>query len=112
MGNAEHGSSKLDATRTVELSGTGLSPEDVIAVARHGARVELGGDARGVMEESAQVVARLGDAAEPAYGVSTGFGSLATVAIPVERREELQRALLRSHAAGMGPRWSGRWCAR
>ncbi len=103
MGNAEHGSSKLDATRMVELSGTGLSAEDVIAVARHGARVELGDRARRVMEESARVVVRLGDAAEPAYGVSTGFGSLATVSIPVERREELQRALLRSHAAGMGP---------
>jgi histidine ammonia-lyase len=103
MRNGEHGSSKLDATRVVELIGTGLSPEDVVAVARHGARVALGAHARRAMEESAQVVARLGDAAEPAYGVSTGFGSLATVAIPVERREGLQRALLRSHAAGMGP---------
>ena len=35
--------------------------------------------------------------------MSTGFGSLANVTIPVERREELQRALVRSHAAGMGP---------
>jgi histidine ammonia-lyase len=87
----------------VELTGTGLSAEDVIAVARHDATVELGDRARRAMEETAQVVARLGDAAEPAYGVSTGFGSLATVAIPVERREGLQRALLRSHAAGMGP---------
>ena len=103
MGNAAHGSSKLDATRMVELTGTGLSAKDVIAVARHGARVELGARARRAMEESAQVVGRLGEAAEPAYGVSTGFGSLATVSIPVERREELQRALLRSHAAGMGP---------
>ena len=55
------------------------------------------------MEASAAVVARLADRAEPAYGVSTGFGSLANVTIPVERREELQRALVRSHAAGMGP---------
>jgi histidine ammonia-lyase len=55
------------------------------------------------MEESAAVVARLVGADEPAYGVSTGFGSLADVAIPAERREELQRALVRSHAAGMGP---------
>jgi histidine ammonia-lyase len=55
------------------------------------------------MGRSARVVAALEDAAEPAYGVSTGFGSLATVRIPAERREELQRALVRSHAAGMGP---------
>ena len=53
--------------------------------------------------ESARSSTRLGDAAEPVYGVSTGFGSLADTCIPPERREELQRALIRSHAAGMGP---------
>jgi histidine ammonia-lyase len=87
----------------VELSGTGISAADVIAVARHGAQVRLTDAARAEMERSAQVVAQLVGAAEPAYGVSTGFGSLANVTIPEERREELQRALVRSHAAGMGP---------
>ena len=55
------------------------------------------------MAETAAVVERLAASATPAYGVSTGFGSLADVRIAVERREELQRSLLRSHAAGMGP---------
>jgi histidine ammonia-lyase len=87
----------------VELSGTGISPDDVIAVARAGAHVKLSDTARAEMERSAQVVAQLVGGEEPAYGVSTGFGSLANVAIPDERREELQRALVRSHAAGMGP---------
>ena len=54
------------------------------------------------MAASAAVVERLADAGEPAYGVSTGFGSLATVPIPPARRAQLQRSLLRSHAAGMG----------
>jgi histidine ammonia-lyase len=87
----------------VELSGTGISPDDVVAVARAGAHVELSDAARDEMERSARVVAALVGAEEPAYGVSTGFGSLANVTIPDERREELQRALVRSHAAGMGP---------
>jgi histidine ammonia-lyase len=87
----------------IELSGTELTPADVVAVAREDAQVRLAPAAREAMERSADVVARLADRAEPAYGVSTGFGSLANVAIPVERREELQRALIRSHAAGMGP---------
>ena len=87
----------------IELSGTGLAPADVVAVARDGAQVTLAPAAREAMQRSADVVAGLADADEPAYGVSTGFGSLANVAIPVERREELQRALIRSHAAGMGP---------
>ncbi len=54
-------------------------------------------------EASARIVAAHAAAPEPVYGVSTGFGSLATTVIPPERRDELQRALIRSHAAGMGP---------
>jgi histidine ammonia-lyase len=87
----------------VELSGTGLSPADVIAVARTDARVALSDEGRRAMEASAEVVARMAASEEAHYGVSTGFGSLATVSIEPERREELQRALIRSHAAGMGP---------
>jgi histidine ammonia-lyase len=86
----------------VEVSGTGLTPADVIAVARNGARAVLSDEGRGAMEESAAVVAALAASDEPHYGVSTGFGSLATVPIEATRREELQRALIRSHAAGMG----------
>src|SRR4051794_20676431 len=86
----------------VQLTGTGIRPEDVVAVARAGARVALAEPARAAMEAAANVVAGLLDAPEPAYGVSTGFGSLANVVIPADRREELQRALVRSHAAGMG----------
>jgi histidine ammonia-lyase len=87
----------------IELTGTGVTTEDVVAVARDGATVTLAPEARRAMEASAAVVERLADRPEPAYGVSTGFGSLANVTIPVARREELQRALVRSHAAGMGP---------
>jgi histidine ammonia-lyase len=38
----------------------------------------------------------------PAYGISTGFGALATRHIPTEMRAQLQRSLVRSHAAGSG----------
>jgi histidine ammonia-lyase len=85
------------------LTSSGLAGGDVVAVARAGARVTVADDARAAMERGAAVVAQLSDAAEPAYGVSTGFGSLATVQIPADRRRELQRALVRSHAAGIGP---------
>jgi histidine ammonia-lyase len=86
----------------VELTGTGLSPADVVAVARGLAPVELTSEARAAMAASAKVVAGLAEAGEPVYGVTTGFGSLATVPIPPDRRESLQGSLLRSHAAGMG----------
>src|SRR5215203_1869342 len=86
----------------IELGATGLEAEEVVAVARADAEVELAGDARDAMAASAAIVERLASSPEPVYGVSTGFGSLATTTIPAERREELQRALIRSHAAGMG----------
>src|SRR3954469_3873835 len=86
----------------VEVSGTGLTAADVVVVARGGARAVLHDEARRGMEQGAAGGARLAASDEPAYGVSTGFGSLANVVIPADRREELQRALVRSHAAGMG----------
>jgi histidine ammonia-lyase len=86
----------------IELTATGLTPAEVVAVARADARVELADEAREAMAWSAAIVEELAASPEPAYGVSTGFGSLATTPIPSERREELQRALIRSHAAGMG----------
>jgi histidine ammonia-lyase len=87
----------------IELSTEGLELRDVVAVARQDAEVVLTDEARRTMADGAAIVQRLADSEEPVYGVSTGFGSLATTPIPAERRTELQRALLRSHAAGMGP---------
>ena len=87
----------------VSLGPDGVSASDVVAVARGDASVVLGASAREAMERSAAVVAARAASDEPAYGISTGFGSLATVRIPADARAELQRALVRSHAAGMGP---------
>ena len=58
------------------------------------------------------MIEALADDVEPHYGVSTGFGALATRHIPVEQRAQLQRALVRSHAAGSGPRGRARGRAR
>ena len=88
---------------TVSLGAGGMSASDVVAVAREDAVVELSAEALAAMERSAAVVAERAASEEPAYGISTGFGSLAMVRIPAEARAELQRALVRSHAAGMGP---------
>ena len=82
--------------------GPGLAAADVVAVARAGAPAALAAPAREAMERSAAVIARHAGAAEPVYGVTTGFGMLATVPIPAARREQLQRSLVRSHAAGIG----------
>src|SRR6476620_4858833 len=84
--------------------GTGpVSPSDVLAVARHGAPVELAPDAVAAIAAARSVVEELAAAATPVYGISTGFGALATRHIPTEMRAQLQRSLVRSHAAGSGP---------
>ena len=80
-----------------------LSFADVVAVARHGAPVELSPDAEVEIIASRKVIEDLAADDEPHYGVSTGFGALATKHIPVDRRAQLQRSLIRSHAAGSGP---------
>jgi histidine ammonia-lyase len=87
----------------VELTPDGVAAADVVAVARKDVLAVLGERARAEMERSAAVVAARADADEPAYGISTGFGSLALVRIPAEARVALQRSLIRSHASGMGP---------
>ena len=80
-----------------------VSSDEVIAVARRSARVELSAEALAKIEEGRSVIDALARDRLPRYGVSTGFGALATKHIPAERRVQLQRGVVRSHAAGSGP---------
>jgi len=96
-------SSRTTADRTVPVDVGPLSPEDVLAVARDGASVTLTEDARSALKAARTVVEELAAAPTPAYGISTGFGALATRHIAPEMRAQLQKSLVRSHAAGSGP---------
>jgi histidine ammonia-lyase len=87
---------------TVPVGGRDLTFEDVSAVARLGRPVELVEEARSAMRASRARVDELAAGEEPVYGISTGFGALAGTRIPAGRRAELQHAIVRSHAAGMG----------
>jgi histidine ammonia-lyase len=102
-GASDYAASVNALSSVIQLTSRGIGPDEVIAVARHNAEVTLTQDAQAAMERGARVVAELAGSEQPAYGVTTGFGALATVYIPAARREELQRALIRSHAAGIGP---------
>jgi histidine ammonia-lyase len=79
------------------------SMDDVVAVARGGAAVALSDDALAEIARTRAVIDALAGDTRPHYGVSTGFGALATRQIPPDLRTELQRSLIRSHAAGSGP---------
>ncbi|WP_078862492.1 histidine ammonia-lyase [Streptomyces sp. NRRL F-5123] len=89
---------------TVLIGSEGATSGDVLAVARANAQVRLAESAVGAMAAARRVVDALAAKPEPVYGVSTGFGALAVRHISPELRAQLQRSLVRSHAAGMGPR--------
>jgi len=87
----------------VVISTHGMTFDDVVAVARNGAAVRLDDAALAAMARSRAVVDAYAAADEPVYGVSTGFGALANRHIGRDDRKQLQRSLVRSHAAGSGP---------
>ena len=66
----------------VELTPVGIGAADVVAVARRDAPVSISADARDAMQRGADVVAQIESSQAPAYGVSTGFGALATRSSP------------------------------
>ncbi|WP_141922666.1 histidine ammonia-lyase [Haloactinospora alba] len=88
--------------RDVLLGNGQLTPDDVIAVARHGAHVRLTESTRAAVRSGRNRVEELAATEDPTYGVSTGFGALATRHIEPDLRAQLQRSLVRSHAAGTG----------
>ena len=91
-------------TVTIGTSGLtmGITMEDVIAVARQLAKISISEAALDAMAQSRKQIEALAASDSPVYGVSTGFGALAQRHIPAELRTQLQRSLIRSHAAGTG----------
>jgi histidine ammonia-lyase len=94
--------SRPGSTDPIVLTGADLTIGDVEAVARGRAAVTLDPDARSRMAESRAVIERLVAAGEVVYGVTTGFGALASRAVPADDAARLQENLLVSHAAGVG----------
>ncbi|MFN0280522.1 MAG: histidine ammonia-lyase [Kineosporiaceae bacterium] len=97
------GSGQPAVPATVAVGPEPLTVADVVAVARHGAGVVLTDAAVEAVAATRAAIEALAARDEPVYGVSTGFGALATLHIPAADRERLQRSLVRSHAAGAGP---------
>jgi histidine ammonia-lyase len=86
----------------VIIDGRALSAQQVIAVARQYAPVEIGAESFRRIEAARAVIERIAEQGEKVYGVTTGFGHLSRVRISHEHLTELQQNLLRSHASGVG----------
>jgi hypothetical protein len=89
-------------SKTVVLNTTGVSFEDVIDVARYGAKVEISDEAKKAIDASRKYIDDYTKGGKAIYGVSTGFGALADKFIEPQDRVQLQKSLIRSHAAGVG----------
>jgi histidine ammonia-lyase len=86
----------------VTITGDPLTIEQVVAVADRRAEVRLGGGVAERMAPSRRVVDDALAAGDIVYGVTTGFGALAGTRVEPEMSAEMQVALIRSHAAGVG----------
>ncbi|MEN9687946.1 MAG: hypothetical protein RL381_958 [Actinomycetota bacterium] len=86
----------------VTISTSGMTFADVVAIARNGAHVVLSSESKSAMQSSRDHVESLAASDAPVYGISTGFGALANRHVSQELRTQLQRSLIRSHAAGIG----------
>jgi histidine ammonia-lyase len=89
-------------TTEVLLGTNGLTAAQLIAIARNGARIVLTEDALSAVAKSRAIIDSLAASETPVYGISTGFGALARKYIDADMRAQLQKSLIRSHAAGSG----------
>lgn len=87
---------------TVTVGISPLSPAELIEVARHDAKVKLDVSSLAAVASTREAIDALANDPEPHYGISTGFGALATQFIALDMRVQLQKSLVRSHAAGSG----------
>lgn len=92
----------MTTSASVTVGAAPLAASAVVAVARHDASVVVDPAALVEVSRTRDVVEGLAVDPHPHYGVSTGFGALATTFIAPERRLQLQASLIRSHAAGTG----------
>ena len=85
------------------ITTSGMTMQDVIDIARKDSKIEISTDALAAIAKTRAQVEALAIGDTPVYGISTGFGALAQRHIPLQDRTKLQKSLIRSHAAGMGP---------
>lgn len=86
----------------ITIDGENLTIEEVVAVARHQAKVRLSPTAFERINQSHQWVKQIVARGKPVYGINTGFGIFAEQRIPADQSAQLSRNLILSHAVGTG----------
>ena len=88
--------------KKVYVNGETLTIKDVVAVARHNAKVGIPKKVRDKVRKCRSFLERLVKEKRVVYGVTTGFGALGNITIPLRDMRELQSNLIRSHSTGVG----------
>ncbi|MBS0577637.1 MAG: histidine ammonia-lyase [Proteobacteria bacterium] len=88
---------------TLILGARALHLADLRRVYAGPIRVRIDPTALGAVTRAHELIGRLAAADAPAYGINTGFGLLAQTRIPPAQRTLLQRNIILSHSAGVGP---------
>jgi len=99
----------MELARTIEevvIDGHHLTLERFVAVARYGAKVTLSQTAREAVSRSRKLAEKIVREKRVTYGVTTGFGDFATVAVPEEMSSQLSNNLIYSHCVGTGTPYS------
>jgi histidine ammonia-lyase len=77
--------------------------EDIVAVARHGARIEISQAVEDRILASRAVIERYVATNMPAYGVTTGLGASVDTALSADDLAAFQRRTVPAHTVGVGP---------
>ncbi|MGH8464282.1 MAG: HAL/PAL/TAL family ammonia-lyase, partial [Pseudomonas sp.] len=93
----------MSERESVVIAEAAVRWQDIVAVARHGARLELSAQAWARIDNAQAIVRRIVESGERAYGVNTGLGALCNVSLQGEQLSQLSRNTLLSHACGVGP---------
>ncbi|QXI00957.1 histidine ammonia-lyase [Pseudomonas monsensis] len=93
----------MSQAEKIVITGNPLRWQDVVAVARHGAQLELSSETWARIENAQGIVQRIVESGERAYGVNTGLGGLSNVSLKDQQLSQLSRNTLLSHACGVGP---------
>ena len=86
----------------VVINGRELTIEQLVSVARHGARVTLAEETYAGIDRAEQLVETIVAEGRRVYGISTGFGEFSKVAVSREESAQMQENLILSHCVAVG----------
>jgi histidine ammonia-lyase len=94
---------------TLRITGTGLTIEDVVNVARYNQKVELDPEAVKRIHACRAMLEKKIEAREIMYGVNTGIGEFSEVVLNDDQVQDFQKYLVYNHAAGIGDAMPIEW---